>query len=65
MANDKEVKKLIAKQLEAISKKYGKDRKTKLIENEEIEEYQEQNFIDDYPLTLFVTRDGYLKTKQS
>lgn len=61
LASDKEIKKLIAKQLEAISKKYGQDRKTRLVENEKIEEYHEQNFIDDYPLTMFVSRDGYLK----
>lgn len=61
LASDKEVKKLISKQLEAISKKYGQDRKTRLVENEEIEEYHEQNFIDDYPLTIFVTKEGYFK----
>ncbi len=61
LSSDKEVKKLIAKQLSAISKKYGQDRKTKLVESGEIEEYNEDNFIDDYPLTIFVTREGYLK----
>lgn len=61
ISSEKEVKKLIAKQLDAISKKYGKDRKTKLVEDTDIPEYNESNFIDDYPLTLFVTRDGYIK----
>jgi len=61
LASDKEVKKLIAKQLTQIAKKYGKDRKTQLTESEDIAEYKEDNFIDDYPLTLFVTRDGYVK----
>lgn len=61
LSSDKEVKKLIAKQLSAISKKYGQERKTKLIESGEIEEYNEDNFIDDYPLTIFVSREGYLK----
>ncbi len=61
LSSDKEVKKLIAKQLSAISKKYGQDRKTVLTESEEVEEYHEDNFIDDYPLTLFMTRDGYAK----
>ncbi len=61
LSSDKEVKKLIAKQLAAISKKYGQDRKTKLVEIGEIEEYKEDDFIDDYPLTLFVTREGYIK----
>ena len=61
LSSDKEVKKLIAKQLEQISKKYGQDRRTKLIDGNETEEYVEGNFIDDYPLTLFVTREGYVK----
>lgn len=61
LASDKEVKKLIAKQLTQIAKKYGQDRRTKLVESGEIEEYNEENFIDDYPLTLFVTREGYIK----
>lgn len=61
LSNDKEVKKLIIKQLEAISKKYGKDRKTELISDEEIKQYSEDNTIEDYPLTIFVTADGYLK----
>ena len=61
LSSDKEVKKLIAKQLTQISKKYGQDRRTKLVETHEIEEYNEENFIDDYPLTLFVTREGYIK----
>lgn len=61
ISSDKEIKKLIAKQLDTIAKKYGKDRKTKLVENAEVMEYHESNFIDDYPLTLFVTRDGYVK----
>ena len=59
--SEKEIKKLIAKQLDQIAKKYGQDRKTKLTENTDITEYQESNFIDDYALTLFVTRDGYVK----
>ena len=61
ISSEKEIKKLIAKQLSAIAKKYGKDRKTKLIENADVAEYEESNFIDDYPLTLFITRDGYVK----
>ncbi len=61
LSSDKEVKNLIAKQLAAISKKYGQDRKTRLVESGEVEEYREENFIDDYPLTLFITREGYAK----
>ena len=61
ISSEKEIKKLIAKQLEQISKKYGQERRTKLVENTDVTEYEESDFIEDYPLTLFVTRDGYVK----
>lgn len=61
LGDDKEVKKVISSQLKAISKKYGQDRKTTLISDDEITEYKETEAIDDYPLTIFFTRDNYLK----
>lgn len=61
LGDDKEVKKVIASQLKAISKKYGQDRKTTLVSGEEITEYKETENIDDYPLTVFFTRENYLK----
>ncbi len=67
LSSDRAVKKVIAKQLEEISKKYGKERKSRLIKGEEVEVYEESAQIEDYPVTVFVTKDGYLKkvTQQS
>lgn len=59
--SDSEVKKLIIRQLNTISKKYGKERQTELITGDEAEEYKEEHYIEDYALTLFVTREGYIK----
>lgn len=61
LASDKEVKKVIAKQLTQIAKKYGKDRRTELVSSEDITEYKEVESVDDYPLTVFFTRENYLK----
>ena len=61
LESEKKVKKLIIKQLEGIAKKYGKDRRTELVADDTVQEYKEDNFIEDYPLTLFVTREGYIK----
>ncbi len=61
LESDKKVKKLIEKQLQAISKKYGKDRLTELIDDDEAEVYVENNYIEDYPVTIFTTREGYIK----
>ncbi len=61
LGSDKEVKKLISKQLTQIAKKYGKDRRTTLISGDDITEYKETKNIDDYALTIFFTRENYLK----
>lgn len=59
--SERKIKGLIIKQLEGIAKKYGKDRRTELVSDDAVQEYKEDNFIEDYPLTLFVTREGYIK----
>lgn len=61
LGSDKEVKKVIASQLRQIAKKYGKDRRTELVSGDEITEYNETENIDDYPLTIFFTRENYIK----
>ncbi len=61
LADDREVKKIIASQLRDIIKKYGQERKTKLISNENIEDYVETREIDDYQCTVFFTRENYMK----
>lgn len=48
LADDKEVKKLIIEDLKRISKKYGKERKTTVVESGEIPVYEEESFIEDY-----------------
>lgn len=52
---------IIIKELEEISKKYGRERKTKIISAEENKIVLEEENIPDYPVTLFFTRDGYFK----
>lgn len=61
ISSDKLVKNSIAKQLQAIAKKYGIDRKTELISSDELVEYKEEEHIEDYPLTIFVTKGQYIK----
>ena len=61
LKSDKKVKKLIEKQLLQISKKYGQERKTKLVSDDEIEVYNENEHIEDYALTIFTTKEGYIK----
>ncbi len=61
LESDKAIKKLISKQLAQTAKTYGQDRKTELTDAEATETYKETEYITDYPLTLFVTRENYLK----
>ena len=55
------IKKIIVSELEDVIKKYGQDRKTQIIsaENESAEKEVEE--IDNSPVTLFFTKDGYFK----
>ncbi len=55
------IKKIIVKELEDVIKKYGKDRVTQIISAEAEEDIAEAEVIDDSPVTLFFTKDGYFK----
>ncbi|MEN8907243.1 MAG: DNA topoisomerase (ATP-hydrolyzing) subunit A [Clostridiales bacterium] len=61
LESEKKIKRIITKQLREIMKKYGKDRLTKIIKEENIEEITQEHFIDDYKLKLFFTEHNYLK----
>ena len=56
------LKNVIIKELEEVSKKFGKERKTEIVyETQEIAEEDEEEQVPDYPVTVFVSKDGYLK----
>ena len=61
------MKAYIVKQLNDIKKKYGKPRKTEIIQATEIKEFTKESLIEDYAVNVFFTKDGYLKkiTQQS
>ena len=56
------LKNLIIKELEDVSKKFGKPRKTEIVyEVQEIAVEEEEEQVPDYPVTVFVSKEGYLK----
>ncbi len=55
------VLRIIIKELEEVIKKYGQDRKTAIVTDAELEDENEPEEIDESPVTLFFTRDGYFK----
>jgi len=64
----RKLKGVIKKELKHVAEKYGKPRKTTILYDiGEIEPEEEAEQIPDYPVTLFVSKEGYLKkiTQQS
>ncbi|MGN0977370.1 MAG: DNA gyrase subunit A [Faecousia sp.] len=66
--SSRKLKNVIIKELQGVSEKYGKPRKTEILYNfaETVEEDEEEQ-TPDYPVTVFVSKEGYLKkiTQQS
>ncbi|MGN0182152.1 MAG: DNA gyrase subunit A [Candidatus Ornithomonoglobus sp.] len=61
ISSDRTVKAHIAKQLKNIAKKYGQDRRTQLIDASSLEQYKEEEHVEDYACTVFFTRGQYIK----
>ena len=58
----RKLKNLIIKELQQVSEKYGQPRRTEIIyESQQIEPEEEEDDTPDYPVTLFVSKAGYLK----
>ena len=58
----KKLQNLIIKELQSVSEKYGQPRKTEIIYNlDELAQDEEEDDTPDYPVTLFVSKEGYLK----
>ena len=61
LKDEYKLKALIAKQLTDIKKKYGQPRRTQIIGAEMIEEYVEEDSIENYPCKIVLSREGYFK----
>ena len=58
----KKLQNVIIKELQQVSAKYGQERKTEIIYNvEEAEPEETQEQVPDYSVTVFVSKEGYLK----
>ena len=58
----KKLQNVIIKELKAVSDKFGQPRKTEIIYNiDEIEPEVEEETVPDYPVTVFVSKEGYFK----
>ncbi|MDR0917187.1 MAG: topoisomerase IV [Oscillospiraceae bacterium] len=61
LAKPRRVSEIIVTELESVIKKYGTDRRTGIVYDHEVVELVEDEAEDDYPVTVFVSREGYLK----
>ena len=61
LKSDARVKTIIVRELEEVSKKYGVERRTGLIYDREIYVEESPEAAPEYPVTVFVSREGYLK----
>ena len=58
----RKLKNVIIKELQQVSDKFGKPRKTQIVyESAEIAPEEEEDQVPDYPVTVFVSKEGYLK----
>ncbi|WP_455580651.1 DNA gyrase subunit A [Dysosmobacter sp.] len=61
LSSPSRVKKLLVEELAAAAKKYGEPRRTSIVYGHEVEVYQEEAEIADYPVSVFLSREGYFK----
>ena len=61
LARPARVKKIVVAELEGVRKKYAEPRRTGIVYGHEVEEYTEETTVDDYAVSVFLSREGYFK----
>ena len=59
--NRRKIRAIIAEELRQINRKYVVPRRTALVYASDVEEIEESETVEDYPVTLFLSREGYFK----
>ena len=55
------VKKILVDELCAVAKKYGEPRRTTIVYGDNLPVYQEETEVEEYPVHVFLSKEGYLK----
>ena len=55
------IKKILVDELNQVAEKYGEPRRTSIIYGHEIEVYNEEETAEEYPVHIFLSREGYFK----
>ena len=62
LGSQRKLKNVIISELKEVAEKFGQPRKTEIIyESQQIEPEEAEDDVPDYPVTLFVSKEGYLK----
>ena len=61
LANPRRIKSIIIEELTEVRKKYAVERRTEIIYAHEAEEIEVEEEVEDYPVHLFLSREGYFK----
>ena len=57
----RKIRNIVITELSAIDKQYQLPRKTGIVYADEVQEFSEEQLVEDYPVTLFLSREGYFK----
>ena len=61
LKSEKKLRNVIIRELDTVAEKYGKERKTGIASDSGEPPAEEEETISDYPVTVFVSREGYFK----
>ncbi|MBE6935739.1 MAG: topoisomerase IV [Ruminococcaceae bacterium] len=61
VASKAKLRNVIIRELNEIAKKYGEPRRTQIIEESETQDFEEEDAAPDYPVHVFLSREGYFK----
>ena len=61
LRQSRRIRKIIIDELTAVRKKYAVPRRTEIIYDHEVEEYNEEEMVEEYPVHIFLSREGYFK----
>ncbi len=61
LQSPRKISKIIITELQEVAKKYGQPRKTMFVYADDLEDEEQEEEVEDYPVHLFVTSEGYFK----
>ena len=61
LSSRRKIRNIIIDELRQIQKKYPSPRKTGIVYAGELESFSEEEHVEDYPVTVFLSREGYFK----